>query len=50
MEEMERTSEMLQEDLRNMKAEYEQKLLQARQQQSSKLRWGGDFLFVLGVN
>uniref|UniRef100_A0A3Q3XDV6 C2 domain-containing protein n=1 Tax=Mola mola TaxID=94237 RepID=A0A3Q3XDV6_MOLML len=38
MEEMERTSEMLQEDLRNMKAEYEQKLLQARQQQSSKLR------------
>lgn len=38
MEEMEGASELLQEELRRKEAEYEQRLLQVRQQQTSKLR------------
>lgn len=38
MEEMEAASALLREELRNNEAEYEEKLLQVRQQQTSKLR------------
>ncbi|XP_070828950.1 protein fantom [Chaetodon trifascialis] len=38
MEEMERASELLQDELRKREAEYEEGLLQVRQQQTSKLR------------
>lgn len=38
MEEMEQASQLLQDDLRRKEAEYEQRLLQLRQQQTSKLR------------
>ncbi|XP_041794749.1 protein fantom [Chelmon rostratus] len=38
MEEMERASELLQDELRKKEAEYEEGLLQVRQQQTSKLR------------
>lgn len=38
MEEMEAASELLREELRNKEAEYEERLLQVRQQQTSKLR------------
>lgn len=38
MEEMEVASELLREELRRKEAEYEEKLLQVRQQQTSTLR------------
>lgn len=38
MEEMEQASQLLQDDLRRKEAEHEQRLLQLRQQQTSKLR------------
>nr|XP_046250662.1 protein fantom isoform X2 [Scatophagus argus] len=38
MEEMERAAELLQDELRKKEAEYEEKLLQVRQQQTSKMR------------
>lgn len=38
MEEMEQASQLLQDDLRRKESEYEQRLLQLRQQQTSKLR------------
>lgn len=38
MEEMEAASELLREELRKKEAEYEEKLLQLRQQQTSKMR------------
>lgn len=39
-EEAERQAEVLQDELRRREAEYEQEILQLRQQQTSKLRWG----------
>lgn len=45
MEEMEGAAELLREALRKKEAEYEEKLLQARQQQTSKLRWSGVLSF-----
>lgn len=50
MEEMERASELLQGELRKKEVEYEQRLLQLRRQQTSKLRWDGGFLFLFWVN
>lgn len=39
MEEMEGANQLLHDELRKKEAEYEEKLLQVRQQQTSKLRW-----------
>lgn len=39
MEELEGASELLREELRRKEAEYEERLLQVRQEQSSKLRY-----------
>lgn len=39
MKEMERAWEQLQDELRKKEAEYEEKLVQIRQQQTSKVRW-----------
>lgn len=39
MKEMERACEQLQDELRRKEAEYEEKLAQIRQQQTSKVRW-----------
>lgn len=39
MKEMERAWEQLQDELRKKEAEYEEKLAQIRQQQTSKVRW-----------